>query len=96
MKVKLNDKEFSFSFAGFGPQYIYETLQGEVFTGVRTRNVHILLYSTLLFCNKEAFDMTIDDFTTWLYEHPEEEEMMTTAIVAEVERRNSLRAKKKE
>ena len=96
MKVKLHNKELSFSFAGFGPQYIYETIQGEVFTGVRTRNVHILIYSTLLFCNKESFDMTIDDFTAWLYKHPEEEEQMTSAIVAEIERRNNLRAKKKE
>lgn len=97
MKIIINNRELEFSFVGFGPLYIYETLQGEVFTGELTRNVHMLIYSTLFFCNREeGFSMNFDEFSAWLYEHPEEEGQMTSAIAAEVERRNSLRAKKKE
>lgn len=96
MKVMINEKLLNFSFVGFGPQYMYETITGEVFTGASTRNVHILIYSTLLFCNKEAFKMSIEEFLAWLYEHPLEQDEMTAAIISEIERHNSLRAKKKE
>lgn len=95
--ITINNKEFKFSFVGFGALYFYETITGEVFSGVTTRNLHLLMYSTLLFCNREAFTLTIEEFGEWLYEHPAEEAEMAEAIHTEVLRRNALRdAKKKE
>ena len=95
MKLTINDKDFEFRCAGFGAQYIYETLTGEVFSGASTRNIHLLMYSTLMASNGEAFSMGIAEFTEWLYEHPLEEEQMANAIFAEATRRHALREPKK-
>lgn len=96
MKITINEKEYSFSFRGFGPQYTYETITGESYRHGPLRNLHLLLYATLVACNVGSFTMSINDFTAWLYEHPADEEAMAQAINEECERRVSLSAKKKE
>lgn len=96
MKIQIKDNSFSFAYRGFGPQYTYETIAGEAFSGVTTRSIHLLMYSTLLFCNPDSFTMTFSDFTEWLYEHPTEEQEMATAITTETLRRNAAADKKKE
>lgn len=95
MTITINNKDYTFSYAGFGAQYIYETITGEVFTGASTRNLHLLMYSALLNGNGDSFAMSITEFTDWLYEHPAEEEAMAQAIFAEASRRQALREPKK-
>ena len=95
MEIIINNSSFSFIYRGFGPQYTYETIAGEAFTGLTTRSVHLLMYSTLLFCNPDKFSLTFTDFDEWLYEHPAEEQQMNEAITAEFLRRNAMIADKK-
>lgn len=96
MKITINERDYSFSFRGFGPQYSYETITGEAYRHGPLRNLHMLLYATLVSCNVDTFAMSIADFTTWLYEHPVDEAAMVQAINEECDRRMSLSAKKKE
>lgn len=95
MEITINNKSFSFAYRGFGPQYTYEQIAGEVFSGVTTRSVHLLMYSTLMFCNRDSFTMSFTDFAEWLYENPTEEQAMAEAITAETLRRSQGVDKKK-
>ena len=95
MKITLNGVDYSFSFQGFGPQYTYELLAGEPFKYDTLRSLHLLLYATLMSCNRDTFALTFDIFAEWLYDHPADEVAMTQAINDEVVRREGLRADKK-
>lgn len=96
MKVTINDREYVFSFRGFGPQYTYEIIAGEPYQHGALRSMHVLLYATLLSCNRSDFKLKIDDFTEWLYDHPVDERAMVEAIREESERRAAALDKKKE
>lgn len=95
MKININGIEYSFSFRGFGPQYTYEVLTGEPFRYDALRSLHLLLYATLMSCNRPHFTLSFEHFAAWLYDNPADEEAMTQAINDEVARRESLRADKK-
>lgn len=95
MRITIDGVDYSFSFRGFGPQYTYELLAGEPFKYDALRSLHLLLYATLISCNRDTFALSFEAFTEWLYEHPAEEQAMTQAINDEAERRESLRVGKK-
>lgn len=95
MKIRINTVELDFLFRGFAPQYTYEVITGEPFTGGSTRNTHILMYATLMACNKDKALCSLTEFFDWLYEHPDEEDAMVREMLAEQERRSALRQPKK-
>lgn len=95
MKITINGVDYSFSFRGFGPQYTYEVITGEPFRYDALRSLHLLLYATLMSCNRDTFTLSFDAFAEWLYDHPVEESAMTQAINDEVVRREGLRENKK-
>lgn len=96
MKVTVNGVEYSFLLNSFAPMYTYEVIMGEPFAATTTRNIHIMMFATLLAGNPDEWKMTMAQFTEWLYDHPAEEQAMASAISDEFIRRAELSFKKKE
>ncbi|MBO7285658.1 MAG: hypothetical protein J6U69_03585 [Alistipes sp.] len=95
MEIFINDKKYNFVYKGFGAQYTYETITGETFSGTTSRAIHLLIYSTLLYCNQDDFSLSISEFNEWLYEHPAEESQMVEIIAREFARRTAASDSKK-
>lgn len=95
MKVTVNGVEYSFALNSFAPTYTYEVIMGEPFSGATTRNIHVMMFATLLASNPDEWKMTLAQFTEWLYDHPAEEQTMASAISDEFIRRAELSLKKK-
>lgn len=96
MVVDVNGKEYHFELNGFAPLYAYEVIMGEPFVGSSTRNVHVMIYATLLASNAGKLNLSMDEFSAWLYDHPNEEQAMAQVVFDEFARRASLVGKKKE
>ena len=96
MKVEILGKEYNYEFSGFAPLYAYEVIMGAPFEGGSTRNMHVLMYATLLASNPAITKPSTDEFIAWLYEHPTEEMVLADVINKELIRRAELVSKKKE
>lgn len=96
MKVEINGAEYDFALRGFAPMYVYEVIMGEPFEGTCTRNIHVMIFATLLSSNPGKLKLTLAEFTEWLYDHPAEELAMAQEVSDEFNRRAELAIKKNE
>lgn len=90
MTIEYKGKNLEFVYRGFGPLYTFEAIAKRTFNPQLVSDMHLLIYSTMLFCNPGSFKDTPLDFFQFLYDNPEEEAKLVNEIANAWKQRASL------